>query len=89
MKNSKRTIKKSKTKKEEEEVYHITPKGSVLVSLLASGAVDETKVETLAETILVGLTVAAISQGKGQDGVPAMLLEYGNSKFCTLLPETQ
>lgn len=53
MKNSKRTIKKSKTKKEEEEVYHITPKGSVLVSLLASGAVDETKVETLAETILV------------------------------------
>ena len=79
--------KKSTTKKE--EVYQLTPKGSVLVSLLASGAVDETKVETLTETILVGLTVAAISQGKGQDGVPAMLLEYGNSKFCTLLPKTQ
>lgn len=78
-----------KREKEEEEVYLITPKGSVLVSLLASGAVDETKVETLAETILVGLTVAAIGQGKGQTGVPAMLLEYGNSKFCTLLPETQ
>lgn len=80
---------KKSTDKRKEEVYQLTPKGSVLVSLLASGAVDETKVETLAETILVGLTVAAISQGKGQAGVPAMLLEYGNSKFCTLLPETQ
>jgi hypothetical protein len=82
-------VKKSKTKKDEEEVYLITPKGSILVSLLSSGAVDETKAETLAETILVGLTVAAIAQGKGDTGIPAMLLEYGMSKFCTIVPNTQ
>ena len=82
-------VKKSKTKKDEEEVYLITPKGSILVSLLSSGAVDETKAETLAETILVGLTVAAIAQGKGDTGIPAMSLEYGVSKFCTTVPNTQ